>query len=70
MASSHNFKRQTQVLGHNTTAVNLHLNSNGLLIISNSDNDVLIGGKITFAWALAIQAEMKTHKELRIIMKS
>lgn len=57
---------ETPVSGHETTAGNLHLNANGFLILLNyRDNDVVIGGEIKFAWTLAIQAEMKTHKEQR-----
>lgn len=57
-------KKTTPVSGHETTAGNLHLNANGFMLISNYwDNDVLIGGKIKFAWTLAIQTEVRLLKK-------
>lgn len=59
-------KRKTPVSGYETTAGNLHsYRKNRFLIISNH-RDVIIVGKIKFAWTLAIKAEMKTHEEQRI----
>lgn len=57
-------QKTTPVSGHETTAGNLHLNANGFMLISNYwDNDVLIGGKIKFAWTLAIQTEVRLVKK-------